>query len=665
MDRDGNLRRANGAFARLLGYRADQLEGRPVSALLRPNQRSRFRRARQLVLNGADSDETCSVSLHWMASSGRMIRTRASVERGPEPGELHVRVGSRVARKSADRLPATPRLDLPATWMQATLEAASNAMLIVDERGRIRFCNLAAERLFERSRAWLCNTDVDHLFDADARDGEPEISRRVEGVRRRETPERFALVGSLEGGRTVELMVTPLEGTGEPLCLLEIFDVTDARQREAQVRYLSSFDSLTGLPNRELFLERLDTAVRRSSDLTVIYMDVDRFKNLNEALGHHAGDDVLCEIAERVKSLTGLGDTIARLGGDEFGLLLEGKDSERRAASLSDRLAELVGEAMFADGREVFLTACAGVAVRGCGGQGPESLLRNAEIALYESKRHGRNAVTFYHEGLEGNRAGRLRMEVELRHALDRGELTPFYQPIQRAGDRDAFAVEALMRWHHPERGLVSPADFIVVLEETGLIRDAGGHLLRQACRDVRDLRAGDGRPLRLSVNVSAVQMRDSTFVDRVSDILDELGFEASRLTLEITESLLMEHSVIVRHNLQRFRNMAVEIAVDDFGTGYSSLAYLKRFPVTALKIDRSFVSGIGEGSDDGAIVAAIVAMARSLGLSLVAEGVETPAQASYLAQWPDVALQGYLFAPPLPFAEIGEWVAGRRLLNR
>ncbi len=658
VDGDGVLREGSIAFARMLGYRVGELAGRSVSSLLHPDHRARFRRGRELALRARESGEQRRLLLVWLDSSSRLVRTRTTIALLGSPGELELRVVSR-QEPPASLLGRDMELPMrqPEAYLQAILEATATAMLLVDERGVTRLANAAAASLLHRASGDLVGRTLDGLFGG--ADGFPESQapgERLAASLGGDDGERFDQWGVLGDGRAVELRATPLPDLPERLALVEIVDITETQRREAQLRYLSRFDALTGLPNRELFLERVREACRApdAGGVALGYVDVDRFKRLNEAFGPHAGDDVLREVAGRLRGLTGDQDTVARLGSDEFGLLLQGENVGERLRDIIGVLPRIMSTPLFADNREVFLTASAGWTVV-AGGEQPqvERLLARAETALFEAKRSGRGEISLYREDMTSARPDRLRLEVALRHALERGEFEIRYQPVLRLGSGQLHGVEALLRWRRADGALEAPGEFVPVLEETGLIRAAGDWLLRRACRDVLSLPRGDKcRPL-LAVNVSADQVRDGRFVDRVEAILAETGFPAARLTIEITESLLMESGPVVQNNLRRLNELGVALAIDDFGTGYCSLAYLKRFPVDTLKIDRSFISEVADSTDDQAIVGAMMAMAGSLGLTVVAEGVETEAQAAYLGQWPELLVQGFLYARPMALENV------------
>lgn len=656
IDADGTIGQANAALTGLLRYRGDALRGVELLSLLHPEHRVRFRRLHK-ALRRRQPDDGERLALDWLDRDGRPVRTRAHLEIIGDDGGLRLRLETCLADMGADDADSG-RCAAPAAWLEAIMDATTAALLVVDADGCIRFVNRAAERLFRRPRARILDTSAEDLLANPAgapAPGERELLKRIRLALRRSTVERLNVWGRRERATafSAEVRVVPLSAVSEPLALLEVGDVTEERQREAQLRYLVNFDALTGLPNRELFMDRLEQAVARTArghgSVALACIDLDRFKAFNKTLGHLAGDDVLCEIAARLKSLMRPGDTAARLAGDEFGVLIEGKDAAAYARHLAERLTDALGKPVLAEGRELFATAGIGFATLEGRSADAESVLRHAEAALARAKSQGRNMAVFYTRGLDSGLADRLGLEAALRRALQREEFCLHFQPVVRIHDGRPEALEALLRWSHPERGLIGPSEFVPVLEETGLINPVGEWLLEEACRQVLSMEGEDqGRP-RLAVNISTEQVRHPEFALRVERVLQRTGFPARRLELEITETLLMEQTVAVQEALLRLKTLGITIVVDDFGTGYSSLAYLKRFPVHALKIDRGFIAGVATDSGDAALVTAIISMARTLGLAVVAEGVETREQAEFLARWSDLKAQGYFFGAPAP----------------
>ncbi len=440
-----------------------------------------------------------------------------------------------------------------------------------------------------------------------------------------------------------------------------VVDVTEHKQAQAEIERLAYFDPLTGLANRRLLLDRLQQAIShaRRDDHTgaLLFIDLDRFKLLNDSLGHRAGDTLLQKIARRLTGVVREEDTVARLGGDEFVIMLPFLDADpETAARQAHRIAEKVRHALSGsytlDAHRFHITASLGIALFPGDGHDAESLLNHADVAMYQAKSNGRDTIAYYHASLQAVADARLAMEEDLRHALQQDELDLHYQ-LQVDEQGRPVAVEALLRWQHPERGNVPPNDFIPVAEETGLILPIGDWVLKTACRQLRKWQA-DGRHdhIAVSVNVSPIQFRHPRFVAGVEATLAETGIEPARLTLEITEGMLIDDLSDTAQKLRELKALGLRLSIDDFGTGYSSLYYLKHLPLDELKIDRAYVQDITEDRNDAAIVETILAMARHLGLEVVAEGVETDEQARFLRDNGCHRYQGYLYARPRPAAD-------------
>ncbi len=427
--------------------------------------------------------------------------------------------------------------------------------------------------------------------------------------------------------------------------------VVERKRAQERLAHQALHDPLTELPNRALFLDRLAVALarlrRRPSTLAVLFADVDRFKNVNDSLGHDAGDRLLVALARRLREVLRPGDALARFGGDEFAVLCEDV-AEADVSPIADRILMSLGEPFAAGGREVFVSISVGIALADDADHRPEALLRDADAAMYLAKERGRARYEIFDEAMRDQSTERLLLENALRRAPERGELRAMFQPIVRLTDGKMVAAEALVRWVHPERGLLEPAQFVPLAEETGLIVPVGGWVLDEACRQAAGW-PGDGQAPAVSVNLSARQLNRADLVDAVDRALSKNGLDPDRLWLEITESVLMDDADTAVAALGRLRSLGVHLCVDDFGTGYSSLAYLRRFPVDALKVDRSFVAGLGANPEDSAIVEAVVSMAHSLRLSVVAEGVETDEQLARLRDLGCELAQGFYFAAPVP----------------
>lgn len=439
-------------------------------------------------------------------------------------------------------------------------------------------------------------------------------------------------------------------------------DITGRKEAEERLRQSAVHDALTGLPNRTLLLDRLQQAIHHARrdprfQFAVLYLDLDRFKTVNDSLGHLAGDQLLVGIANRLRESLRATDTVARLGGDEFALILTDLGAPRNAEVAAEQLQEALRAPFEIGGQLVFTSTSIGIAVGDPSCERADDFLRDADTAMYRAKTQGRARHEVFDARMHEQAMDRLRLEAELRHALERGEFLLYYQPIISLRTMATIGAEALLRWKHPDRGLMPPMSFVPVAEDTGLIGRVGEWVIRVACRQAREWRDVLGRPLRIAVNVSPQQLRDERFIDIVKGSLarEDLGPES--LAIELVESSLIENAATTRHALEELQAIGVSISVDDFGTGYSSLSYVKRFPISALKIDRTFVQGIPDDANDTAISTAIIAMANTLHLTAVAEGVETREQAEFLSERGCDAGQGYHFSCPLSAAECLDFV--------
>jgi Amt family ammonium transporter len=435
---------------------------------------------------------------------------------------------------------------------------------------------------------------------------------------------------------------------------------SQARAERVARRFTSELrDPLTGLANREGFLEELEAALARGHEgLAVFCVDLDRFRLVNDSLGHEAGDRLLVEVARRLHRVTRAGDVVARLGGDEFTILCEECPDAATAHAIAQRLNGVLSDPVPLGGTQVFTSGSIGVLLVGELSGGAAEVIRDADAAMHAAKRRGKARYALFDAGMRGRARERLELEADLRRALAAGELVPHFQPIVDVRGGAIRAVEALVRWEHPERGLVPPGDFLAVAEETGLIVPLGRHVLRAACAQVQRWRAWHGIDLRLSVNLSVAELDQADLLDAVERALAAAGAEPGMLCLEITEHALMTEALHCLDNLAALDALGVQLALDDFGTGYSSLAYLRHLPIDVLKIDRAFMTGDVLEAADAAIVEAIIGLARALGLGTVAEGIETESQWAELKRLGCDAAQGYLFSRPLSATELGPLLA-------
>ncbi|MCL1473440.1 putative bifunctional diguanylate cyclase/phosphodiesterase [Argonema antarcticum] len=430
-----------------------------------------------------------------------------------------------------------------------------------------------------------------------------------------------------------------------------------AQQLEIQLAELTHqafHDPLTKLPNRALFMNELEQVLtgadRGRSSVAVLFLDLDGFKVINDSLGHKAGDQLLIGVSQRLKSCLRSVDTVARFGGDEFTILLKDITEQSDATYIAERIIEQLQTPFNLEKREVFISSSIGIALSNSGYERCDDLLRNADAAMYEAKKSGKSRYTLFKPDMDSRAFELLQLATDLRRAIERQEFRLFYQPVLQLDNGNIGEVEALIRWEHPRIGLISPAKFIPLAEETGLILPIGQWVLETACRQARDwqLEYPDNPPLVVGVNLSAKQFQQPQFVDKIAHILNETGLNPQSLKLEITESMMMEQGDTTIATLYRLKHLGLRLAIDDFGTGFSALSYLKRFPVDTLKIDRSFIKGLGHNREDTAIVHAVIAFAKALHLSVTAEGVETAEQLSQLRVLGCDRGQGYYFSEPL-----------------
>jgi diguanylate cyclase (GGDEF)-like protein len=536
----------------------------------------------------------------------------------------------------------------------AALSNMSQALCMFDSAGSLIVANSRVEEMFGLpARSIAPGTTLKALSGATA--SASNLQRRdVASMRRsvqrcRSDGVRCTLVHELADGRALSMIFVPLEDGG---FMMTMEDITERRLVEVKITHMAHHDLLTGLPNRVLFQVGLRDALCRSrmgERGALLYLDLDDFAEVNDTLGHPAGDVLLQAVTQRILALVHETDMVARLGGDEFAIVQSGFDQPADAAALAQRLIHALSVPFEIDGNEVIIGTCIGIAVVGGDAETPEELLKQADTALYSAKAEGRSRYRLFEPVMNAAVQARRTMGMDLRRALAAGEFEVFYQPLMTIRTRSVNGFEALLRWNHPIRGKVPPSEFIPVAEQIGLIKPLGVWVLNQACRDAM---TWPGRP-KVAVNVSVVQFASGTLVADVASALQESGLEAGRLELEITESVMLGDAEAALAILNRLRDLGVGIALDDFGTGYSSLSYLRLFPFTKVKIDRCFIEGLGKAADSDAIVTAIAELCATLGMISLAEGVETEDQLEQLRATKCREAQGFLFSRPCPAAEV------------
>jgi len=555
---------------------------------------------------------------------------------------------------------------------RALFEGSPDAILLADpETGIILDANPAASRLLSRPSAEIVGLHQSEIHPPEKEKYSREtFTQHIEEAREQ------------HGSRPIENTVLRPDGTEIPVEVLAqivtingkkylqgVFrDITERKEAEERIRYLAYYDSLTGLPNRTFYKELVSRSIllakRHRWTIAILFIDLDYFKRINDTLGHDIGDQLLRIVGDLVKTCIRKSDfiarseeeelenVVARLGGDEFIVLLNEIAHSQDASRVARRILKELARPFTLAGHEVYVTASIGIALYPLDGNNAENLLKNADVAMYHAKNQGRNNYQFYTNSMNATSLQRLDLENDLRKALDRNEFLLYYQPTVDVQTGAIIGAEALVRWKHPEKGMISPGEFIPLAEETGLIVPIGEWVLRTACNQNKAWRDAGNKPLRISVNLSSRQFDEEGLIEVVSNALHESGVDPRYLELEITESTIMKNPEKAATTLQKLKDMGMCLSIDDFGTGYSSLGNLRRFPLDTLKIDHSFVMNITTNSDDAAITTAIVAMAHSLKLRVIAEGVEAEEQQTFLRDLGCHEMQGFLFSRPVPVNE-------------
>lgn len=568
---------------------------------------------------------------------------------------------------------------------QSIIESVPYSMIATDLEGVITMVNPAAERMLGYTRDQLLGqavvTKIHDISEVENRAlelsyemGTPiaaDFSVFSVKARHGVKEEREWTYLRIDGtSLTVNLMVSALHNAaGEITGYLGVAnDVSERKRAEAYIRHMAHHDALTGLPNRALLLDRIEMAIKRArrdnTQVALLMMDLDHFKRINDTLGHHMGDRLLLIVAARLQFCLRETDTVARLGGDEFVVVLGDVTSREDLNEILMDMVQKIAAPIRIETHEMMVTPSIGGALFPDDGQDANTLLKSADTAMYQAKGIGRNTWQWFTQEMLHATEEKLAITNALRHALERKELTLHYQPQISLITGQVIGMEALIRWQHPERGQISPESFISLAEETGLILPIGDWVLKTACAEAVRTQQILGRPLVIAVNVSPRQLQQRHWIESVQSALEESGLNPANLELEITESMLIKDPKESAATLKSLRKLGVSIAIDDFGTGYSSLSYIMRFPIDKLKIDRSFVSALNNKNTDAAIINAIIAMAHSLELKVVAEGVETPEQLVYLRKRGCDQAQGFYFGQAIPIEEFQKHVHALDLHN-
>ena len=546
--------------------------------------------------------------------------------------------------------------------LDAVMSASQDALLFVSETGHVVRWNMSASSLFGFNGADPANVPLSDLIEGITTPA--QLSTAVRAPANSENA-KVEVQCTRRDGTVIPTWVSVVRWDNESgdhwtIC---IRDISPQKNLEARLEQLAFNDPLTSLANRALFVNGVEHALKRlgraASNVGVLFLDLDDFKRINDSFGHAVGDTLLISMADRLRRCVRSSDTVARLGGDEFAILVEDANDVLTSLEIADRVVAAMGPSFTIGNIEIDVSCSVGVALATDNKTLASELLRDADLAMYAAKARGKNCIELYENSMHTAILDRVRLEGDLRHAVDRHQIVPHYQPIYNLLTGELTGFEALARWYHPERGIVEPGTFIDLAETTGLIVPIGRAILNLACQQASRWSAEfpDMDPLSISVNLSSRQIEDASIVSTVASALRDSGLDPKQLTLEITESLVVQEAGRARERLRYISQLGVGIVVDDFGTGYSSLSYLQDLPLTGLKVDRSFVSRIGETRGDS-LVHAILAMSKSLGLTVVAEGIEIAEQFRWLAKAGCEKGQGYLFARPLSAIAAQEFLA-------
>ena len=657
LDLQGRLLYANDRLVELTGLSHDQLTGAGWLDMIHPDERER-------VINESGPqaiERRLTTEFRIVRPDGavRWVRTRASELRGSS-GEHAGFVGS--LEDVTSELEARREVSAREAEYRMLAENSSDFLARHAPDGTYRYCSPACVAITGFAPEELIGTSPFRLVAAEDRDAVRAYARLVS---EREEPATAAYRlrckdGELRWLETTARAVRDESGVRELVSVTR--DISERKQAEIELSHAALHDTLTRLPNRALFLDRLGLALRRterrSGSVAVLFCDLDRFKVVNDSLGHDAGDRLLVDVAKRIVTALRPADTVARFGGDEFTILCEDIAGEIEAATIAQRIVDVFRDPFLLEDGEVFLATSLGIAIARGNDDRAEDLIRDADAAMYRAKERGKGRYEIFDEAMRADAVARLETESALRRAVERGELRLHYQPEVDLATGDVHGFEALVRWDHPARGLLGPNAFIPLAEETGLIVPIGEWVLREACTEAARWATVTSEPLTLSVNLSARQLAQQDLVAMVRRAMAETGINPATLCLEITESAVMESGSATTAQLRALKSLGIRLAIDDFGTGFSSLAHLRRFPVDTLKIDGTFVAGLGHEPQDASIAAAVISLSHALGLDTVAEGIETEEQLTILRGLGCDLGQGYLFGRPAPIEETVQLLA-------
>ncbi|HJW81382.1 MAG TPA: EAL domain-containing protein, partial [Acidiferrobacterales bacterium] len=640
---------ANNRLLTLLGYSAEEFHQTGIKELVHPVEYDKIMerwRARQAGEPVPSVYETV-----FMTRDRQAVPVELTVTMTTWQGEP---AGLAFVHDIRERL----RTEEQMRKLSSALEQTADSVVITDRNGVIEYVNLGFERLTGYGRADALG-QTPRLVKS-GKQGAGFYKKLWDTILAGEVFSDVFVNRRKDGSLYYEeKTISPLKGPAGQVTHFVATgkDVSERVQAQERLQHMAQHDALTELPNRALFLDRLRQSLARARWhqrlVAILFVDMDRFKTINDTLGHEVGDKLLQALAERLTASVREGDTVARFGGDEFVVLLDDVASEKDIGALAQKVIEAIIPPFVIDGQDLYITASIGVSLYPNDGEDSTTLLKNADIAMYRAKDLGKNTYQFYSADMSARAFERLTLESSLRHAIGRNEFRLYYQPQIDTTSGAILGVEALLRWQHPDFGLVAPAEFIPLLEETGLIAPVSEWVFRAACEQLCAWHAAGWPALRMAVNLSPRQFQAAGLAIMIERGLATVGCDPELIELEITENVLLRHAAATLDTLDALRTLGVRLAIDDFGTGYSSLSYLRRYSIDTLKIDRSFVHDVPGDPDDSAIISAIIVMAQSLKLDVIAEGVETEAQRDFLRERGCHMMQGYLFSRPLPADEL------------
>lgn len=656
----GNFTSLNRAGEYITGYTREEALKMNIGQVVAPEY---LEAARTMTARKMESDRPTTYELEIVSKTGRRVTLELSTRLIISPEGLPLGVQG-LGRDITDRRAAENSLHKTLSLFSTTFDSTADGIVVMSLDKQLVTCNKKFVEMWAVPASILESKDGDSLVRhvADQLTEPEQFQQRLSSTYQKEDSVVSEIL-ELKDGRLIERYSQPQYLEDKPIGRVASFrDITERSRAEEQLRHYALHDTLTDLPNRVAFMNHLQQAVKRRkgnkfAKFAVLFLDLDRFKVINDSLGHAVGDKLLIAIAERLSACIRPGDVVARLGGDEFTILLHRSGASEDVARVAERLQARISEPFKIDNYEVFTTASIGIVIAGEVARSAEEFLRDADAAMYRAKEAGKARFEVFDTEMHVRNMNLLRVETDLRHAVERDEFEVHYQPIVDLMTGRVQEFEALIRWRHPEHGLIAPNEFVEVAEETGLIIQIGEWILKESCRQIGEWQPKYGFPLSISVNLSAKQLMHPSLTTQIRDALEDSGLDPKQLKLEVTESTVMEHSERSLKVLSELDHLGVDLSTDDFGTGYSSLSYLQRFPFERLKIDRSFVRVLGEDEKSGLIVKTILMLGENLGIEVVAEGVETIAQLEMLRDLGCTMGQGYLFSRPVNAAEAEHFI--------